>query len=286
MIAVQQPSCRDYARFIGPYLDGELEPATLLDLEAHLGYCGACREGVELLRATRGTLKRLARSPAPVGFRARLQTAMLAEQAREEVREQTKAERGVSKLGWRTVVPVATAAALALFWGAASGGRSANSQDNAARERAGNVSDDVLAEFAHEHSQPLPLDAHEARAVRDLAEKYVGVPVHPSRFERNGVRLVGGRVLPVHQARAAMMQFMMGSGDDSRRVSVFAFKPDEIIVNEADLAPQAVGTAQVQLGVSKGYAVAYVKRGGVAYAVAGDRDDAAQFAAAMQADEP
>src|SRR6202035_742095 len=112
------------------------------------------------------------------------QTAMLAEQARVEVREQARFEKATvskgSRVAWRTMVPVATAAAIALAWGATTGFRPANNQTDRVAAGVGAIGDDVLAEFAHEHSQPLQLEAREARAVRDLTEKYVGVPVHPA----------------------------------------------------------------------------------------------------------
>jgi hypothetical protein len=54
--------------------------------------------------------------------------------------------------------------------------------------------------------------------------------------------------------------------------SVLAFDPTRIKVNDADLAPRAVGTARVHVGTVRGYSVAVVERGGVAYAIASDMD--------------
>lgn len=280
MIALQQATCRDYMRLLGPYLDGECEAATLIDVESHVTHCSPCREHVELMRAARASLKRVVRTTAPSGLRARMATAMLAEQARSEVRNEPRDTTPSAKFGWRTMVPLASAAALALFWGAASRGPAANGKELAAGVAVG---DDLLAEFVHEHAQPLPPEAIDARAVRGL-EKYVGVPVHPGRFERNGAKLVGARVMPLHMQRAAMLQYLVTNGDETRRVSVLVFDPSKIKVNDADLLPRSVGTAQVQAGMQKGYSVAYAERSGVAYAVASDRD-AAQLAAMIYTDD-
>jgi anti-sigma factor (TIGR02949 family) len=273
MIALQQPACRDYTRMLAPYLDGELEPATLLDLEGHVARCEPCREQVALLRAMRGSLKRAVRTAAPSGLRARLQTAMVAEQARTDVREQAQ-ETSKSRLGgWRTMVPLASAAALALFWGAANRGPVAVGKEAGPSA----VGDDLLAELVAEHSEPLPVESADPRSF----DKWVGVPVRPARFERDGARLVGGRILPIQQQRAAMLQYVVGTGDDTRRVSVLVYNPQNIRINDADLTPRSVGTAQVRVGTSRGYTVAVTQRGGVGYAVASDLDaeHSAQLAA-------
>jgi anti-sigma factor RsiW len=257
---------------LAPYLDGELETATLLDLEGHVASCSPCREKVELLRAMRASLKRAVRTAAPSGLRARLSTAMAAEQTRGEAREQAQdaARSGARFGGWRTMVPLASAAALALFWGAANRGPVAVGKE-------ATPGDDLLAELVAEHSEPLPVESADPRSF----DKWVGVPVRPARFERDGARLVGGRILPIQQQRAAMLQYVVGTGDDARRVSVLVYNPQNIRINDADFTPRAVGTAQVRVGTSRGYTVAVTQRGGVGYAVASDldADRSAQYAA-------
>jgi anti-sigma factor (TIGR02949 family) len=270
MIALQQPACRDYARMLAPYLDGELDTATLLDLEGHVTSCSPCREKVELLRAMRGSLKRAVRTTAPSGLRARMQTAMAAEQARGDVREQAEATAKSRLGGWRTMVPLASAAALALFWGAANRGPVAVGKEST-------PGDDLLAELVAEHSEPLPVESADPRSF----DKWVGVPVRPARFERDGAKLVGGRILPIQQQRAAMLQYVVGTGDETRRVSVLVYNPQNIRINDADFTPRSVGTAQVRVGTSRGYTVAVTQRGGVGYAVASDldADRSAEYAA-------
>jgi anti-sigma factor RsiW len=280
MTALQQAACRDFVPYLGPFLDGELDTATQIQIEEHLGRCSPCGERLELLRAQRASLKRVVRTAAPAGLRNRIQTAMMAEQARSEARAEAKPKEEATGRFWsaRTLVPVAAAAALALTWGVASRGPAISKE-----ARPG---DDLLADLVAEHSQPLPPEHTDPRAVRGM-EKYVGVPVHPSRFERSGARLVGGRILPMHQQRAAMLQYVVGQGDDQRRVSVLIYDPQKIQIHAADLAPRSVGTAQVQVTTTRGYSVAVAERGGVGYAVATDldADRSAQFAAAVYESE-
>ena len=78
--------CRDRVRLLDAYLDGELEPAQLLDVEGHVAGCVGCRERVELHRATSASLKRTTKAAAPNGLRARTLAAMMAEKARGEAR--------------------------------------------------------------------------------------------------------------------------------------------------------------------------------------------------------
>jgi len=274
--------CRDRARLLGSYLDGELEPARMIEIDEHVGECETCREEAQLMRAVRGSLKRVVRTSAPAGLSERIATAMAAERVREEARGEAQEALDaqaplVSLASWRTMVPLATAAALALMWGAATRG----SHSPTTEARAG-FGDDLLAELVSEHSQSLPLEAKDPDSVRGL-ERYVGVPLHPASFERAGLnaRLVGGRVVPLRAQRAAMLQYVVGTGDDARRVSVVVYDAQKIQIGTANLAPREVGTAEVRVGRESGYSVAATQRGGVGYVVASDLDPdrSAQFAA-------
>jgi anti-sigma factor RsiW len=262
---------------LGPFLDGELDAPGMLEVETHVTQCVPCGEHVALLRAMRASLKRTVRRNAPEGLRARLEIAMAAEATRSEARdENARGRTDSSKLvGWRTMVPLASAAALALAWGATRGHKSTT------QEQVAGFGDDLLSEIVAEHAAPLPPDATDPRAVRNL-EKYVGVPVRPAIFERGGAKLVGGRVLPMHSQRAAMLQFVVMNGDEPRRVSLFVYDPSKIQVSSPGLTPRAVGTANVAVAQARGYSVAVTQRGGVGCALASDlgADESAQLALA------
>jgi anti-sigma factor (TIGR02949 family) len=278
--------CRDRARMLGPYLDGELEAATLIEIDEHVGACETCREEAQLLCAIRGSLKRVVRGSAPSGLRERIGNAMTAERAREEAADRNAGGFGAvlplaMPSSWRTVVPLATAAALALLWGAAT----RNMQAPAREARVAGIADDLLAELVAEHSQPLPPEATDAKAVRGL-ERYVGVPVRPANFESAGGHFIGGRVVPFHSQRAAMLQYEIGTGENMRRVSVLVYDAQKIQIGTR-LAPREVGTAEVRVGREKGYSVAATERGGVGYLVASDldTDKSAQLAAIVYNDQ-
>jgi anti-sigma factor RsiW len=280
--------CRDRSRMLGSFLDGELEAAKLIEIDEHAAVCETCGEEVQLLRAIRGSLKHVVQTTAPSSVHERIGNAMLAERAREDTRIEADGEGFDAKLpfvgpaSWRTMVPLATAAAIALLWAAASRG----TQPTMGETHAG-FADDLLAELVEQHRWPLPPETTDEKAVRGLVERYVGVPVRPRSFERAGAHLVGGRVLPVHSQRAAMLQYEMRTGDNVRRVSVLVYDAEKIQVGTANLAPREIGTAEVRVGREKGYSVAVTARDGVGYLVASDLDPdkSAQLAAMVYDDQ-
>jgi hypothetical protein len=83
-----------------------------------------------------------------------------------------------------------------------------------------------------------------------------------------------------------MLQYVVGSGDDARRLSVLVYDAQKVEGGMANLAPRAIGTAEVRVGREKGYSVAATQRAGVGYLVASDLDPdkSAQFAATVYED--
>ncbi len=275
-------TCTSFIHLLGAYVDGELEPSRVLEVDEHVATCETCRERVQLDHAVRGSLKRTVKLSAPEGLRSRVAAAMVAEQARGERRADANAGffrgrrlgREDSGAAWRAVVPLASAAALAIVWGAATREpMSKRAQGDLVRSGFGG--DSLIQELVTEHSHPLPPESTDLKSMRAF-EQYIGVPVRPLNFEkRTGARLVGGRVLPMmhHHERAAMLQYEIGSGSDMRRVSVFVYDPRQLHVDDDDeLTPRAVGTAQVRVGHIDGYSLAVTNSGGVGYAVATDLD--------------
>src|SRR5258708_2911913 len=145
--------CRDRSRMLGAYLDGELETATLVELDEHLASCETCGERAQLLQAMRGSLKQVVWTAAPPGLHERIGNAMVAERARGDARTRAANDEAfganwpvVNLPSLRTMVPIATAAALALIWGAAT----RSTQPSTTATRAG-LGDDLLAELVAQH---------------------------------------------------------------------------------------------------------------------------------------
>ncbi|MEO7109081.1 MAG: zf-HC2 domain-containing protein [Polyangiaceae bacterium] len=278
-------ACRKYTHLLGAYADGELEPSSVLEVDDHVSRCGTCDERMQLDRAIRSSLKKnvgAAASPASDALRARIAGAMVAAEKHEADR-QTKIDvaraaarepRAEKSWSWRTAVPLASAAALAMVWGAAARGPIGRSTSSAAVGAGANFDlDDLIAE----HSHPLPPESTDPKDVRAF-EQYVGVPVRPVSFEkRSGAHLVGGRMIPVRQERAAVLQYEIGTGVAMRRVSILVYDPRRIHVNDDSLQARAVGTAEVRTGQQDGYTLATsqgmsAQGTNVGYVVASDLD--------------
>jgi hypothetical protein len=140
--------------------------------------------------------------------------------------------------------------------------------------------DDFLAELIHEHSSPVPPQWTSVRDVQAL-DQYVHVPVRPSRFERGGASLVGARVVPIHQQRTAMLQYVIGNSAAQQRLSVFIYDPSKIQISGPGLAQREIGKRKFQVGQENGYSVADTQESGVGYTVVSDFDPdrSAQLAA-------
>lgn len=278
--------CQPFRHLLSAYVDGQLEPATVLAIEEHLEDCEACRERIHFQRAVATSTRRavLGEKPSP-SARARFAAAL--ESTRADIEEVASAaivpttpvtsivtaepvhKRNRLQQFAITAVPLTAAAALALLWGT-----SAQSPFNHASltNSIEANSKDMLDEFVHEHAVPLRPEATDVKDVRELGV-YAGIPVRPHAFEKtSGAKLRGGRVMPMHQERAVMLQYEMGSGADTKRVSVLLYDPRRIQVGGAELVPQTVGTAEVRVGREKGYQIAVTQRDGVGYALAGDFD--------------
>ena len=281
--SLREAECQKYARLLGAYIDGELEAAKLLEIEGHVSKCETCRERVELDRAMRGTVKKIVgergasdATGATPDHRLAMRGRMLAAMAAAERRgtdDAVEHHAGGSKvLGWRTIVPLSSAAALAVIWGSiAHAPANSRASDIATNVKASGFGD-PLAGFVAMHRDPLPMERTDPQAVRGF-EQYVGVPVRPATFEKRGAHLIGGRLMPVSaDARAALLEYRVGQGPGSARVSVFIYDPQKIQVSDASLTPRAVGTAQVRVGRSNGYSVAVTQNRGIGYALASDLD--------------
>jgi anti-sigma factor RsiW len=283
--------CGSIARLLGAHTDGQLDAARTLELDDHLGECETCRERVALDRAIRGSLKKAVKTAAPPDVRARMLAAMAGQSARDAVGPAGVAGRDKPRSRtpmlrhWRTMIPLASAAAVAMAWGFA-GGQPLASADGTSRLGAGFSNDDLVNQLVDVHSRPIHPETSDPSAVRAF-EREVGVPVHVPRPQKNA-RFVGARLLPVQGGeRAAMLEYEVAQANGGvERVSLFIFDPRRVQIRSADqFAPRAVGSSQVRVGQARGYSFAVAQRGGVGYAVASDLEDSsAEFVAAADAE--
>lgn len=291
-------ACQEKATslLLGAHLDGQLDPVKTIEVEEHLTTCEICRERLALDRAMRGSLKKAVKVSAPDDVRARMLAALVAETARqtagpasEEVQGEFALDASPSRDArfngslapasagarrpsmlrhWRTMLPLASAAALVMAWGAA--GKQPVVHGIPDTMVPAGLSDDLLRGFVAQHKHPLPPEQQDPKEVRRF-ERHIGVPVHVTQSQH--ARFVGGRLVPVQGGEhAAMLQYEMQQGNNVQRVTVFVYDPAKVQIGGANLAPRAVGTAQVRIGQTDGYSVAVRQQGGVGYTIASDTD--------------
>lgn len=296
-------ACGAMGLLLGAHLDGQLDPVKTLEVEGHIATCEVCRERLALDRALRGSLKKAVKTTAPSDVRARMLAAMAGETARQTAREDGDSEgqnaqtahdesaldasagrpststhgrrRPTMLRHWRTMLPLASAAALVMAWGAA--GKQPVVHGMPDTMVPAGLSDDLLRGFVAQHKHPLPPEQQDPKQVRQF-ERYVGVPVHVPQFSQQGgqnARFVGARLLPVQGGEsAAMLQYEVQgqNGGGVQRVTVFVYDPQKIQIGSAHLSPRVVGTADVRMGRTDGYSVAVTQHAGVGYTIASDMD--------------
>jgi anti-sigma factor RsiW len=264
--------CRTIRRWLESYLDGELDPSQIFEVEQHALGCDTCRERVALNRSIRMGVRHLATENRPgAGFRGRVMASMAAERQK----------------GTRPFLPAAVAPTRGGLFLAAAAGVAAvfaiQDHDFGVREIAGRDRTDsrqvasasvgldtMLDQFVDWHARPLPPEITNAADLPGF-EPYVGVPVRAPALSPFGARLLGGRILPVKDERVtAMLQYTMAGG---RRISIYVYDPHRIQTSASRLHARVIGTEPIYVGRVRGWSIAAAEQRGVGYAVASDLND-------------
>jgi anti-sigma factor RsiW len=269
--------CRTVSCLVETYLDDELEPSQLLEVEKHTATCTTCRERIQLDRAIRMGVRRSVEIKTSPSFRARVAHSMTAERWASAERAQAN---GVPT--WRAV-GLAVAATIA----AVAGLDRQNHQEAEATRRPVQTNasaavgiDALIDQFVDWHARPLPPEITNANDLPGF-EPYVGVPVRPRGLSTFGAKLLGGRILPVHEQNcAAMLQYTL---DGSHRVSIYVFDPRRVGARPSRLQPKVIGSVPVYVGQIRGWSIAAAERSGVGYAIASDLGDDASAELALAA---
>jgi mycothiol system anti-sigma-R factor len=363
-LALASSPCRALTPALDTYLDGEMSPSQIIEVEGHLAQCTPCRERVALDRATRVSLRKAAAMKAPESLRDRLQKKMAAERearlaseqaeralqpaapstpialdrnrlmvgaselAANEARVVTIPESGSTcalsnvvpfrrperrlsalsttcapvvllgeevsgeathepptedhrapRLRARYALPFAVAAGVAFAISArqapstlpsAVQAKSPVVEASAVSAGAAMGLDGLVEDMVALHAQPLPPEVTQQDEVRKF-DPFVGVPVEAPKLQTFGAKWLGGRVLPLRDSRAAMLQYTIAGG---HRVTVYVYDPRRVKSSESrTLQPRMVRNAPVMVGNVRGYNVAATERKGVGYALATDLDE-------------
>ncbi|HWA73106.1 MAG TPA: zf-HC2 domain-containing protein [Polyangiaceae bacterium] len=271
-------SCHSVVVLLEPFVDGELTPEKVLEVEQHLEGCTNCVQRVRLGEALRGSMKRVVRPAAEPSdaFRARLASAIEAAQQREW--EGRVLERQIEQsrmLSWRTILPVAAAAAMTLVWAASANDDKYANRVQSQYARVDNV-DDLLEGFVQNHVNTPP-EVMSSTLLPEY-EAQVGVPMRVPSLKQYGANWEGVSVVPIRNQRAASLRYKLGS----HKVTLYMYDSSRFPI-EKRLQRRQVGETPVYVGSRRGYSIGATDSRGVGYALASDLNDAetAELVAAL-----
>lgn len=279
------------------FLDGELAPSKMLEVQAHLEVCLSCREQLNFSTALRRTTRLVEPAEAPLSaeFEVRMRKVLEQEAARELELSASDAHGSVNATPlasrrWRKTLvratPFLAAAAVLALWlrtgqqpaEPSSLSPLANTSDAPAEvpliETASPThpyvsnTDDLLDGMIDQLARPPSHQVTDARDVRQLGRD-VGVLVGlPKSLERDyGAQLQGGSVARMKNNQvAAQLRYRTADG---RNFTVYIYDPKRLPVHAA-LKPSRLFAEPVYIGQRRGYSIAASKQAGVGYAVAGD----------------
>jgi anti-sigma factor RsiW len=274
--------CRHFVALLEPFRDGELGPADVVEVEEHLADCGACTERLRLSEAIRSSLKQVVRAESAVSpaFEERIRSALMAERAREE-RLDPEHDAQVRMLSWRSIVPIAAAAAVVMVWAASANNRPkdvASAQANLYGSSSPASVEKLLEELVRNHERSTAPQFTEQTLLPQL-EPEVGVPVKLPNFNQYGARWEGVSVVPVNNQRAASLRYRIAG----HKLTVYVYDASRFPVRST-LKQRVVRDEPVYVGSRHGVSIAATeRRNGVGYAVATDlnNDESAELVASI-----
>jgi len=303
-------SCREVSSWIDTYVDGELPVDHAVDTECHIAQCPSCAERLRFERSFRCSIKRAVQeqSQPSLALAQRMERALLAERTNERVfactptssvnhasslnahfqtkRQQvvfTSKPRGAKRpaasdvvsstwgpLSWRTMLPVAAAAAGAILWAGAHNQSpipmalgSVNGSDLRLSEL-----DSYLDQMVARH-RGTPT---QGRSIQFSHEEMLDPPYQLPPFQ--DVHSVDYNSLPVRvPASNAWLSALRGASSayqvKGHRVTFFAYEAGAAPLR-ARLEGHPLRGHVVYVGRRQGYSVATVEEGPVGYAMTSD----------------
>ena len=272
--------CRHFMPLLEPFRDGELSPAQVVEVEQHLVECQLCTERVRLGEAMRVSLKQVVHAEAPVtaAFEARIAAALAAERAREE-RIDPEHEAQARMLSWRSIVPIASAAAVVMVWAASANNRATDEGNTRLDASVAPPSvEKLLEDLVSNHERPAAPQFMEQSLLPQL-EPEVGVPVKLPNFNQYGARWEGAGMVRVSNQHAASLRYRIAG----HKLTVYVYDSSRFPVRRS-LKERLVRDEPVYVGSRHGVSIAAAeRRNGVGYAVATDlnNDESAELVASI-----
>lgn len=273
-------TCRHFVALLEPFRDGELSPADVVEVEAHLDECEPCAERLRLGEALRVSLREQVRAAAPVSsaFEDRIRMALSAEREREE-RLSTPPDVHSRTLTWRGIMPIAAAAAVVMVWAASANNRTTDSGMVAKGDIASTPAsvEKLIDDLVANHQRSVPQFTEPT--VLPQLESEVGVPLRAPNFKQFGGYFEGVGVVPVNNQRAASLRYRLSG----HKLTVYVYDASRMPVRTT-LQERVVRNAPVYVGSRHGVSIAATERSnGIGYAIATDlnNDESAELVASI-----
>jgi anti-sigma factor RsiW len=272
--------CHHFVPLLEPLQDGELTAVQVAEVEQHLDECGVCAERVRLADAMRASLKQAVRADAPVtaAFEERIRLALSAESEREERRLAPVREAHAHMLSWRSIGPIAAAAAVVMVWAASANNRTTDVMKTHEAGMGSTASvEKLLEELVTNHERNV-VQATEPELLPQL-EPEVGVPLRLPNFKQYGARWEGMSLATVSNQRAASLRYRISG----HKLTVYVFDASRMPVRST-LQQRVVRDQPVYVGTRHGVSIAArERRDGVGYVVATDlnKDESAELVASI-----
>lgn len=265
--------CRLVRRHLSAYVDGELEPSPMLEVEHHLGSCDDCASEQLVLGALKQELKlQLVPREAPLALKARVVRALAEEPTPISMID---AARPASHV-WMTLSAVGASVLLVL--GSVVGTDRPTGNMRVAALSGGNALD-IVREVVDRHKDRLPAEI--STPVPEKATSWfrdkVGFRVRTVEFAEPQVHLVGARMSQVGTLQAAKLYYSVGDS----QLTLVMFKPsaplEQLLSSHTDLALAGLQRVrmsgrEVQYRTLQGYTVPILQDNGIVYAFTGDLD--------------
>jgi anti-sigma factor RsiW len=256
-------NCKDVQRCVHAFVDEELEPKHIVELETHISNCEACQSVVDFEKWFKAELQvTVGRISAPPSLTSQIQGSLDRAERSQRVRST------LPRVGIAAAIAAGVVAALVLpEWLIPT-----STEPQAQRQ--------VIDYVAERHARGLPVEVQgpDATSVARWFRGKVDFAVQPPGFNSDQLQLVGGRMSYVGDRQAAHLVYEHAG----RPVTLIVFEDQQVLPLGG--VQRQVGNNTVYMGQSRGYNVAVWQNGGVSYAVSSDlaQSDMIQLVSAAQ----
>ncbi|MBN2804641.1 MAG: zf-HC2 domain-containing protein [Deltaproteobacteria bacterium] len=230
-------NCSACLKFMDAYIDGELQPSMMLEVDEHLTQCSDCSSLYKFKNILKDSLKKIEKIKAPAHLRAKIEAS---------------AHEKSPYLKLQIILPVAAAAVMMFaVW------------NHRIKTDSSETMNGMLSDVVEHHVRELPMEIKDANATKAAGWFHgkVDFPVHPLGGGVKNVSFEGARVSNVREHAAAEMSYLV----DGKKVTFMTFPSKPLSLDSPDI--KVVNGVKYITGEKNGYNVVMTQHGNLVYAV-------------------